>query len=78
MKHTLEAVYENGIFRPLKTPTIPDGQQVLLEVEPLGEKPVTNPLELATLVYQGLSESDIDEVEKIALERQDFFSDEHP
>jgi predicted DNA-binding antitoxin AbrB/MazE fold protein len=78
MKHSLEAVYENGIFRPLKTPAIPDGQQVLLEVEPVDEKSETSPLELATLVYRGLSESEIDEVEKIALDRQDFFSEEPP
>ncbi|MBM4047813.1 MAG: DUF104 domain-containing protein, partial [Planctomycetes bacterium] len=33
MKYTLEAVYENGIFRPLRPPELPEGQQVRLMVE---------------------------------------------
>lgn len=30
---TLEAVYENGVFRPLETPDLPDAQRVRLQVE---------------------------------------------
>ncbi|MDP6115524.1 MAG: antitoxin family protein [Planctomycetota bacterium] len=33
MKQTLDAVYENGVFRPLSTPRIEDGQPVHLELE---------------------------------------------
>lgn len=33
MKQTLEAVYENGVFRPLSSPRIEDGQPVHLELE---------------------------------------------
>ena len=77
MKHSIEAVYENGIFRPLRAPNIPNGQQVLLEVEPLTAEPADNLIELATQVYEGLSENDINEIEKITLERRDFFSEKH-
>ncbi|MCG3159489.1 MAG: hypothetical protein JMDDDDMK_00478 [Acidobacteria bacterium] len=35
----------------------------------------TNPLELAAQVYEGLSESEIDEIERIALDRNDFFGE---
>jgi len=33
-----------------------------------------NPLELALQVYQGLSEEDIDEIERIALDRRALFA----
>ena len=62
MKHTLEAVYENGVFKPLRPPEIPNGQQVRLEVETLVQPSADDLLELAAQVYQGLSEKDIDEI----------------
>jgi len=35
----------------------------------------TNPLDLAAQVYEGLSESQIEEIERIALDRSDFFGE---
>ena len=68
---TCEAVYENGVFRPLVTPhEIADGQRVRLTVDPAPEPDV---LELAAKVYEGLSEEQIDEIEKVILDRRDFF-----
>lgn len=75
VKQTFEAVFENGVFRPLtsfKVP-IPEGQQVWLVME-APESP-QEILELAAQVYEGLSERQIDEIEQIILDRQDFFSD---
>lgn len=77
MKHPIEAVFENGVFRPLKPPDIQDGQQVLLDVEPCSQKPAEDLLALAARVYQGLSENDIDEIESIALDRRHFFNEKH-
>jgi len=73
VKYTLEAVYENGIFRPLRPPELPEGQQVRLMVETAAENAATDVLRLAAQVYEGLSGAEIDEVERIALNRQDFF-----
>lgn len=73
MKHTVEAVYKNGVFKPLIPPEIPNGQQVRLEIETLAQPSADDLLELAGQVYQGLSEKDIDEIETIALHRRDFF-----
>tara|TARA_Y100000588_G_scaffold202125_1_gene215822 strand:- start:35 stop:259 length:225 start_codon:yes stop_codon:yes gene_type:complete len=70
MKHTVEAVYENGVFKPLKAPEIPNGQQVRLEIEPLAQPAPEDLLDLAAQVYDGLSEKDIDEIETIALQRR--------
>ena len=73
MKEIMDAVYENGVFRPLKTPAIPQGKQVRIEVEvPEGGDPDTI-LALATSVFDGLSKRDIGEIESIAADRSDFF-----
>lgn len=73
MQQILDAVYENGVFRPLQHPEIPEGKQVQLVVETGAELAPDDMLELAAQVYQGLSEQDIDEIEKVALDRRHFF-----
>lgn len=72
MKQTVNAIYENGVFRPLKTPEISEGQQVRLIVETRSDSNPEDLLELAAQVYQGLSAEQIDEIEQIALNRRDF------
>jgi len=75
-KQIMEAVYEKGVFRPLipLEVILAEGQKVKLEVEPkYAEESV---LELAMQVYKGLEEEDIDEVESIAKNRRNFFSDD--
>lgn len=72
MKQIFDAVYQNGVFKPKQIPEISQGQKVRLIVETL---PKSNPniLDLATKVYDGLEESQVDKVEQIALDRGDFF-----
>ena len=69
---TYAAVFRDGAFRPLQAPSaeLAEGQRVRLVVEV--EEDV---LGLASGVYQGLSDAEIQEVERIALERGDFFED---
>jgi len=74
-KVTLEAIYENGVFRPLKRPKITEGQQVRLIVEETTKMCPADILALAAQVYQGLSEEEIAEIEKIALDCRSFFRD---
>lgn len=72
MTQTCEAVFENGVFRPLGLPEpISDGQHVRLTVE--AEEPA-DALALAAQVYEGLPEEQVDDIEKIALDRRDFFA----
>lgn len=73
MKHIVKAVYENGVFKPIRAPEIPQGQQVRLEIEPLTEPSAEDMLKLAAQVYQGLSEQDIDEIDAMTRQRRDFF-----
>jgi predicted DNA-binding antitoxin AbrB/MazE fold protein len=72
---TLEAVFENGKFRPLEPSRVPlsEGQRVRITVETEAES--DDVLALAGHVYAGLSEEEIDAVEDIALDRGAFFGD---
>ena len=73
MTQIVDAVYEHGTFRPITPSTVPlsEGQQVRLVVE---TTPADDILALASQVYDGLSEQDVNEVEEIALDRSAFFT----
>ena len=74
MKHTIDAVFDNGSFKPLNSRPLPfsQGQHVRLIVE---APPQTQEdlIELATQVFEGLSTEEVDEIEQIALDRSNFF-----
>jgi predicted DNA-binding antitoxin AbrB/MazE fold protein len=72
---TVSAIYENGVFRPIEPQVIKltDGQTVRLVVEPVDRADAI--LALATSVYNGLSEKEIDEIEQIIRRRDDFFGE---
>lgn len=76
MTQTLEAVFEDGSFKPLDNGSLPfsEGQRVELTVE-VPTETQDDLLGLAGQVYEGLSDKDIDEVEGIALDRGSFFHD---
>jgi predicted DNA-binding antitoxin AbrB/MazE fold protein len=76
MTQTLDAVFEDGGFKPLDSASLPfsEGQRVKLTVEVTPETE-DNLVELAGQVYEGLSETDIDEIEGLALDRGNFFHD---
>jgi len=71
-KTTIDAVYEHGVFRVLDANevSIPDGQRVRITVELATSKDV---LDLMLHFYDGTSEEEIQEIEKIALDRRDLF-----
>ena len=77
MTQTIEAIYQNGMFKPLNpiSELITEGEKVKLIVE---VEEVNSIMQLAENFYQGLSEEDIDEIEKIALDRANFFGDRKP
>ena len=73
MAQAMNAVFENGVFRPLDTmaASIPEGKVVKLLVET--EPSANDPLSLAMQVYDALSPEEVREVEQIALNRDHFF-----
>ena len=76
MRQTMDAVFENGAFKPLGPAklTLSPGQRVRLIVETPIEND-ENVLKLASQVYEGLSDEEIDEIEHIVLDRSSFFGD---
>jgi len=73
---TIEAIYQNGMFKPL-TPIseeLEEGKTVEITIKEKRLSP-DEMLELAGKVYEGLSEEDINEIERIALDRSNFFGD---
>jgi len=75
-QQTVDAIFENGVFRPLipASVSIPEGHQVQLIIRvPESSEEI---LALAMNVYAGLTEEEVDEIEQIALDRREFFSEE--
>jgi predicted DNA-binding antitoxin AbrB/MazE fold protein len=70
---TIEAIYQNGMFKPLKpmSEEIAEGETVEIIIKEKRLSP-DEMLELAGKVYEGLSEEDIDEIERIARHRSNF------
>lgn len=66
-----EAVFQNGAFRPVQPvpAVLAEGQHVRLVVE-IEDNDI---LDLATGVYEGLSDAEVSEIEQIAFHRRDFF-----
>ena len=74
MTQIIEAIYQNGMFKPLNpiSESITEGEKVKLVVEIEEENSI---MKLAENFYEGLSEEDVDEIERIALDRTNFFGD---
>ena len=77
MTHQLEAIFENGVFRPVNRldVAIPEGQHVKLSFETNDGH--ADPLALAKEVYKGLSNEELEVIERIALTRGKFFDGKH-
>ncbi|MFN2498081.1 MAG: hypothetical protein ABR557_03235 [Pyrinomonadaceae bacterium] len=76
MTQTLDAIFEDGGFKLVDNGSLPfsEGQRVKLTVEVPSESD-DNLVELAGQVYEGLSEEAIGEIERLALDRGNFFQD---
>ena len=70
MTQIIEAVYQNGLFKPLNpvSDESTDGQIVRITIIDKHLSP-DEMQKLAGRVYEGLSEEDIREIERIALDR---------
>jgi len=77
VKATLRAVFEDGVFKPVERPGIPEGERVQITVETFMGPGTEDPLELAASVYRGLRPEEIDDIERIALDRSHFFTSPH-
>jgi len=76
VKSSMDAVYQDGVFRPVSSPELPEGERVRLTIERVAQSTPDDILRLASQVYEGLSQQDIDEVEDMARHRA-LFDDTH-
>ena len=73
MNQTIDAIYENGVLRPLQKIDIPEHQRVSIIIDTSKKYTPEEILHLAEKVYSGFSEEEIVEIEKIVLDRSHFF-----
>lgn len=76
MTRILEAVYEDGVLRPLEDPGLREHQRVLVEIRFEPQEDASSALDAWHQVYEGLSEDDIAEVEAMAVDRSHFSRNE--
>ncbi|MBN2442566.1 MAG: antitoxin family protein [Spirochaetales bacterium] len=74
MVETVNAIYENGMFKPLEHIHIVNGQKVKLIIETEDVTSASDILKSAADVYTDLSKEDISDIEDIAFDRKDFFA----
>jgi predicted DNA-binding antitoxin AbrB/MazE fold protein len=75
---TVDAVFERGVFKPISQSAgcFVEGQRVRLTVETPGSPDEI--LQLAANVYAGLSAAEVTDIERIILDRRDFFGGRSP
>jgi predicted DNA-binding antitoxin AbrB/MazE fold protein len=71
MTRTIEAIFEEGVFKPVSPIDISEHKKVTLIIKDETEEP-SDVLSLVSMVYNGLSSEDINDVEKIAFDRSRF------
>jgi predicted DNA-binding antitoxin AbrB/MazE fold protein len=76
VKATVDAIFQDGVFKPERRPDLPEGERVRITVETVGQAMPDDILRLAACVHEGLSTKDIDEIEEMARHRT-LFTDAH-
>lgn len=72
MARVVEAVYEDGVLKPLVDLGLTEHQRVIVEIRLTSESSPESLLAEWHRVYEGLSETEIRDVEAIALDRSHF------
>ena len=72
MKAIIEALFEDGVLKPLGRLDLPRGSRVRITIEPVRPAAPDEVLALAASVYKGLSPADVAEIEEMARHRPLF------
>lgn len=72
VKSHVEAVFQDGVFKPVSSPDLQDGDRVRLTVERVSSAGPDEILSLAQQVYAGFTPQDMDEIEDLARRRPLF------
>ncbi|MBI4690771.1 MAG: antitoxin family protein [Nitrospirae bacterium] len=71
MPKTVEAIFEEGVLKPISPLNIPEHKKVTLIIEDEHVES-TDILSLSSMIYNGLSPEDIKEIEELAFDRSHF------
>jgi predicted DNA-binding antitoxin AbrB/MazE fold protein len=72
MKQFVDAIFEDGVFRPVLPVELPAGERVRVEIEVQPKVDVEKMLAEFQKVYEGFTPEEIDELEKVILDRSNF------
>ncbi len=72
MKQVVQAIYEQGVLKPLERLDLPEHQQVIITVQTSSAGNPSDELEAWHQVYAGLTDDEIKEIEAIVLDRSGF------
>jgi predicted DNA-binding antitoxin AbrB/MazE fold protein len=72
MKEFVDAVFEDGVFRPIVPVELPSGERVRVEIDVKPKADVAAMLAAFQKVYDGFSAEEIDELENVILDRSNF------
>ncbi len=69
MDRVVDAIYEQGILKPLEALDLPEHQRVRLTIHELATESPDDALDAWQEVYNGLPEEDIAQIEALACDR---------
>jgi len=72
MGRVLEAIYEDGVLKPLEAPGLSERQRVKLELLDTSFDTVDKHLAAWHDLYKGFSDAEVEEIETIVLDRSNF------
>jgi predicted DNA-binding antitoxin AbrB/MazE fold protein len=72
MTQTIEAIYEEGVLKPLQPLDLPEHQPVSITIHVSPSETPEEALKSWEQVYEGLTPEEIAEVEAMALDRHNF------
>ncbi|KKO20909.1 MAG: hypothetical protein DCC43_14315 [Candidatus Brocadia sp.] len=71
MVKSVEAIFENGVFKPLEKMDLEEHKKVTIIVTNEPEE-IFDTLFLVSMVYDGFSAQEIEDIEKVATDRSRF------
>ncbi len=75
MEQDVEVIYRNGVLTPLEPLDLPENQRIRVTLHvPMSEQP-EEVLAVWHQVFAGLSDAEVAEIERIALDRDHFMPD---
>ena len=74
MEHVLDAIYSDGVLKPLEELDLPENQRVRITISVPDAEDVERSLQAWHQVYAGLSAEEIAAVEQVAFDRAHFMN----